>query len=94
MREVAVPLDWPPCDVCHQRDDSQLEFMEDNDGEPWPTCSACAYPAEDDEDERTTQPYPLAPAPMQRAAAPELAGGQVLDVRWFIEARRAEDDHR
>jgi hypothetical protein len=90
VREVPVPLEWPPCKECHQRDGSQLEFMEDNDGEPWDTCSACAYPAE----EAVTQPYPLAPPPMLRAAAPKVAGGQVIDVRWFIEARRAEDDQR
>lgn len=96
LREIPLPLDWAPCTECEQRCGSQLEFMEENDGEPWPTCSVCGLPpdAEDDDDDEPTQRYQLPPAPMLRARAPELAGGQVIDVRWFIEARRAEDDAR
>jgi hypothetical protein len=83
LREVELPGDWPPCDVCHERCDSQLQGMEDNGGQPHPRCAGCSV------DERETQPYPLPPPPMQRAPAPtDGPPPELLHVRWFSEGTR------
>lgn len=68
MLLVELPADWPPCEVCGERCDSQLQGMESNDGQPWPTCGGCCDDElVDDVDELPTQPWPLAAPPMVRA---------------------------
>lgn len=87
LKAFPLPDDWAPCTVCKLRCSSQLEHMEHNDGQPWPTCSNCGLPREVDDDEPTNR-YELAPAPMQRAAASDESPAPTIPVRWFVEGRK------